>query len=340
MRAFTFATPTALASAALALLASLPSHAAVVFTPISPATNPTSSPIQLGPFGVQPFDLAPQNAAANFTAVSTLPGLPSGVAGTVSLTPSLDKYDMPSNWPGTWVNGYTGAVFSQSAVTFTLPPRVTAFYLFASPNSPSTAAAPNTMFARATSTLGNVEGPSNLPVPSTNVTVTVTGTGTADNVPGFGFHTDGPDEYLQEVRVTSNGGNNAMYMALFGIAQVANAPSPTAATLGNSQLTFTPPSELGSHPAIQFELLCQLASGGPGTSSGAASPLTLPAGTAAGDTCQVRMLSAAGAGLWSAPITVTAAPVVATVTPVPSLSSWALLALGFLTAGLALRRRQ
>ena len=332
MRAFT--THTALVSA-LSLLAALPSQAAVVYTAISPTA---SLPItQLGSVGVQPFDLAAQSAVANYSTVSTLPGLPSGVAGTVSLATPLNKYTMPTTWPGAWANGYTGAVFSQTAESFTLPPRVTAFYLFVSPNSPSTAAAPNTVYVRANSTLGNMtETNPAVPVPTTNATAT------PDAVPGFGFHTDAQDEYLQEVLVSSTGGNNAMYTALFGIAQVANAPNPTAATLGNGgQVSFTAPTEPGTHPATQFELLCQLASSGPTGSSGTASPLALLAGAAVGDTCRVRMLSAAGAGLWSAPITVTAAPpVVTTVTPVPTLSSWAMLALGFLTAGLALRRRQ
>jgi hypothetical protein len=129
----------ALALSALALAAaSFAANAGIAFSNLGITAPPTS----VGGFAVTPFDQAPQQAIADFTLVSNIPGSP--VAGTLTISPESDKRTAGTSWwagnPDAWGHGYTGPVFyvtSRPAV-LTLPPNTHAFYFYVQPDEGGT----------------------------------------------------------------------------------------------------------------------------------------------------------------------------------------------------------
>ena len=288
-----FALPTLLLTGA--------AQAAVQYVAIS-ATAPL--PItQVGPVPVLPFDLAPQNAIAGGTMVTTIPGMPSPGTGSLTMAPAGRKLMVgsttpPNYWNQIWANGYVQALYfvNTTSATLTLPPRTTAFHTFASPNN----------FASLQITATSDSG-----VTSGAVTVTGTLPPAVSLIPGFGFYTTTPGEAIQSIALQINDAGG-MGIALFGIAQAPDSPQSLAATAGpgKAALSFTAPTDIGTHPITAYTASCTPQGGGAAiTGSGPSSPLTLSGltnGTAYD--CTVAATSAAGTGPASALASVTPAP--------------------------------
>ena len=278
------------------LLLSLTAQAAVHYEAIS-ATAPL--PItQVGSVPVLPFDLAPQDAIADFATLTTIPGMPSPGTGNLTLTETANKYTMGVSWGQIWANGYAQAIYfvAPTSVRLNLPPRTTAFHVFVGPSLPGPTQITATSDSGATSgavTVTSAPPPAVLPIP------------------GFGFYTTTPGEAIQHITLAAPG-TLGMGIALFGIAQSPDVPQSLAAAAGPGEaaLSFTGPADAGTHPITAYAASCTPQGGGAAiTGSGPSSPLTisgLTAGTAYD--CTVAATSAAGTGPLS---------VVASVTPLP-----------------------
>lgn len=301
---------------AMGLLGS--AHAALNYVPLAP--NAPLPITQVGMTGALPFDVAAQAALPNYTTTTTVPGKPTGVVGDVTSSIALSKYTQPGIWPMAWQNGYTGAILAGGNMTLTMPPRTTAFYVYVSPNN----AGARTVTATATSSVAGGDASSGVVDISSGYVLA-----TPDPVPGVGFNTVVEGEYITSVNLVTNnvGGYSGMGLALFGIGQVAEAPTVTSALHNGTaaQVVLTAPAELGTHPLVGYDLLCQTAGGPVGQYMGINSPLTLPASVQVGDSCTLRAQTAAGNGL-AASFTVAAAPPV----PVPTLGAAALAGLAAL----------
>ncbi len=124
----------ALTISALALAAaSFSANADILFTNLGNVAPPAS----IGGHAMTPFDLAPQNAIADFTSdILVIPGNPG--TGALSLSRSASKFTAPYSWNSQWAGNTVGPVYridgNFNDVTLTLPPGTTAFYFYTSPH--------------------------------------------------------------------------------------------------------------------------------------------------------------------------------------------------------------
>ncbi|THT97470.1 hypothetical protein E9531_15955 [Lampropedia puyangensis] len=235
-----------------------------------------------------------QTDVADYTDITTIPGLPNHVDGSITSNVPLRKYTLPSTWDQTWQSQISGPIFVGSDITLTLPPRTTAFHVYASPNGSAT----SNITAIATSSV--------VGAPTSPLVEAVTAThdpATPDPIPGFGFYTSLPEEYITSVRLFSDGGgtaHNAVAMGLFGIAQAPAAP--TVAAIGHDGthgwVHITPPQDMGTHSILErsqaYVITCENSLGMLTTST--MNPVRLPEGAAIGDKCIVSAWSDAGQG--------------------------------------------
>ena len=196
-----------------ALLLAGVAQAAVQYVQI-PAGQDHTTITDVGGVPVLPFDLAPQAAIADLTAdITTIPGVPASITGSLTVAPGVEKATMPGNWGSVWANGYTGPIFyvtSQTA-TLTLPPRTTAFYVFAQHGAYG-------VFFDITATTDSG---------ATSGAVTVWGAvpPAASSIPGIGFFTTTPGEFIQTIAIDVSAGSGGFGIGLFGMAQAPAAPA-------------------------------------------------------------------------------------------------------------------
>lgn len=321
--------------ALLALCLAGAAQAAVQYVQIDPVL-PHGSIADVGGVPVLPFDVGPQAAIANWAVgVTTIPGVPSPATGSLTVAPGVQKQTMPGTWTSIWANGYTGPIFfTQGAqtITLTLPPRTTAFYVFAEQN------VYGTFDITATTDSGATSG-----------AVTVVGVATppaVNSIPGIGFLTTTPGEAIQTITIDVEAGSNGFAIALFAMAQAPAAPTPGAAApaAGSAVLNFTAPADTGTHPITGYAASCTPQGGGATImATGAASPVTVPglAGGTAYD-CTLAATSLAGTGPAAASVAVTplAAAPAGAVTPVPTLGTWGLGLLGALLGFFGMARQR
>ncbi len=262
--------------------------AAVQFEQI-PATMAWNTITSLGGVPVKPFELASQVAIADSTlGITTIPGVPSPATGSLTIAPDVHKSTMPTTRLIQFANNYAGPSFGtyrgEQTVTLTLPPRATAFYVFAAPN---TARSPFSVSASTDS--GATSGTYAVTIDNSPPAVSL--------VPGIGFYTTTPGETIQTVSIQVSA-PYGLSLAVFGLAQTASAPTPIAATPGINQaiLNFTLPTDTGTELITGYSASCTPQAGGLTiTATGAASPLTVP-GLASNTPYNCTLTATSGAG--------------------------------------------
>ena len=191
-------------------------QAAVQYVQI-PAAQAHATITHVGGVPVQPFDLAPQAAIPSGTAgVTTIPGVPASVTGSLTVAPGVRTQTMPGTWNSVWANGYTGPLFhvTPRTATLTLPPHTTAFHVFAEPD-----------------TVGTLDITATTDSGATSGAVTVVATAqppAANSIPGFGFFTTTQGEFIQTITINASGG---FAIGRFGMAQAPAAPASNVAAV-------------------------------------------------------------------------------------------------------------
>lgn len=171
----------------------------------------TAAPGTLGTFTMIPFSATPQAAIADSTSVSTIPGNP--IAGSLTVSPSLDKRTVPGGGWSTWSHGYAGPVFFNTAntATLTLPPNTGAFYFYVEPMNF------NIYQVTAVTDTGTSSGP-----------ISVNGSAGAT---GFAFYTSGATS-IATIAITADSGAGGFALGEFGIAANTTEPVPTLSEIG------------------------------------------------------------------------------------------------------------
>ena len=168
-------------------------------------------PATLGGLPMTAFETAPQNAIADLSNITNIPGGPGGTSLFVSA--GMTKVSVPSGGWVTWSHGYTGAVYDSDGALnriVALPAGATAFYLYVE---------------------GGAFTTSNVTVESNNgtrLTVAVDGNGGAS---GYGFAATGPGETISAVTVSADPSSTGFAIGEFGISMVAPGAVATASPI-------------------------------------------------------------------------------------------------------------